>query len=945
MILLYFYASGFVGKNISNGKSKVRLDMKLSKVRKTKIFKKFEGNRFVLLSFFTAIAIWILIEFCYDMVPFGDITILRMDLYHQYGPLFAELRDRLVSGESLLYSWQSGGGGNFLGNFFNYLSSPLSLLVILFKHVNITDAIAFIIMIKGALSAATFTYYLKASPEFKKHNPITAGFGLLYAYSGYFVAYYWNVMWLDGMLLLPLIILGIERIVNDKSPKMYVITLALLIISSYYMGFMACIFAVLYALTYYFGKFGFEKRLIRAAGTFICFSILAAGIAAVCIYPTIHALKACSATSGTFPSDTSTYFNIFDFLANHMASLEPTIRSSGEDVLPNIYCGIGTVMLAILYLYIKSIPIKEKISRALLLVFLFLSFDVNVLNYIWHGFHFPNDLPYRFSFMYSFVLLTVAFKALIRIRELKGKDLLNVGLGTCIFIVLLEELGSKNVGTETIIISLVFAVLYTIVLSLLNNKKFQVSAVASLLFCCMFAEVAIANTNHYDIDQPKENYTSDYNSFREIKDKLDKRESDNFYRMELTDLRTRMDPSWYGYNGVSAFSSMAYEKTANLQYNLGMFGNYINSYTYNPQTPVYNAMFGIKYLVNNSEKIKLNENIYTKVASNNKFTAYENKYSLPIAFCVSDDIVNWNYSYNNPFETQADFISKATGVSGVFDTLVPTEINYSNLSEFGDDEIQTGSYMFNKVDIGESASFTLTITPTKDQNVYVYVKSDNVDSITVRDLEGNLQIDQDIDEEYILDIGECKANQPVYIDIPISDTSSGYVDAFVVGLNTEKFEEAYNILKSGSIKMMEFSDTSFKGTVTTDEDCILYTSVNFDDSWEIIVDGKSLTYDDVVAVGDALFGIKLTSGEHKIIFDYQPKGLKQGAIISVISVALVIVLLFIPDDKKIKIPSRKKAQKDEPVNSEMNFETNSETTLKSEIKTENDFTDSETKQE
>lgn len=886
--------------------------MTFSKIKNTGFYKKYEKNRFVLLSFVTAIAIWILIAFCYDMAPFGDITILRMDLYHQYGPLFAELRDRLVSGGSLLYSWQSGGGGSFLGNFFNYLSSPLSLLVLFFKHINITDAIALIIILKCALSAASFTYYLKASDEFKKHNPITAGFGLLYAFSGYFIAYYWNVMWLDGMLLLPLIVLGIERIVNDKSPKLYVITLALLIISSYYMGFMACIFAVLYALTYYFGKYGFEKRLIRAGGNFICFSILAAGISAVCLYPTLHALKACSATSGTFPSDASTYFNIFDFLANHMASLEPTIRSSGEDVLPNIYCGIATVMLAILYLYIKSIPIKEKISRALLLVFLFLSFDINVLNYIWHGFHFPNDLPYRFSFMYSFVLLTVAFKALIRIRELKGKDLLNIGLGTCVFIVLLEELGSKNVNTATIIVSLVFAVLYTIVLSLLNNKKFLASSVACLLFCCMFAEIAIANTDHYDIDQPKTNYASDYTDFREIKNKLDEREGNDFYRMELTDLRTRMDPSWYGYNGVSAFSSMAYEKTANLQYNLGMFGNYINSYTYNPQTPVYNAMFGIKYLVNNSEKIKLNDKIYTQVTSNEKFTAYENKYSLPIAFCVSNNIENWNSSFNNPFETQADFIEKATGVSGVFDTLVPTEINYSNLNEFGDDEIMTGNYMFSKTSVGESSSFTLTFTPEKDQNVYVYVKSDDVDTITVRDLDGNLQIDQDVDEEYILDIGECKANKPIFIDIPVAETASGYVDAFVVGLNTEKFEEAYKIMKSGSINMTEFSDTGFKGTVDAAEDCILYTSVNFDDSWEIMVDGKTLTYDDVIQIGDALFGIKLTAGEHKIIFDYQPKGLKQGAIISVISAALVIILLFIPDDKKIKLPSGKNSKDEAP---------------------------------
>ncbi|MBO7683016.1 MAG: YfhO family protein, partial [Clostridia bacterium] len=88
-------------------------------------------NRYVLLSFGGAIVVYILICIAYRMIPFGDVTILRMDLYHQYGPLLAEFYDRITHGGSLAYSWQTGGGGNFLGNLFNYLSSPISVLVIL----------------------------------------------------------------------------------------------------------------------------------------------------------------------------------------------------------------------------------------------------------------------------------------------------------------------------------------------------------------------------------------------------------------------------------------------------------------------------------------------------------------------------------------------------------------------------------------------------------------------------------------------------------------------------------------------------------------------------------------------------------------------------------------------------------------------------------------------
>ena len=89
------------------------------------------------------------------------MTVMRMDLYHQYGPLFAELYDRVVEHKSFIYSWQSGGGSSFLGNYFNYLSSPLSAIIFLFDRKDISYAITTLVLVKGCLSAGTFAYYLK----------------------------------------------------------------------------------------------------------------------------------------------------------------------------------------------------------------------------------------------------------------------------------------------------------------------------------------------------------------------------------------------------------------------------------------------------------------------------------------------------------------------------------------------------------------------------------------------------------------------------------------------------------------------------------------------------------------------------------------------------------------------------------------------------------------
>ena len=121
-----------------------------------------------------------------------------MDLYHQYGCVFAEFYDRVTS-DGIRVS------RHFLGNFYNYLCSPLSIVMLIFGHKNMPEAIAIMILLAAAFSSATFCYYLKKS--FGEHSPVTAAFGVLYSFCGFFIAYYWNLMWLDAMVLFPLMIL------------------------------------------------------------------------------------------------------------------------------------------------------------------------------------------------------------------------------------------------------------------------------------------------------------------------------------------------------------------------------------------------------------------------------------------------------------------------------------------------------------------------------------------------------------------------------------------------------------------------------------------------------------------------------------------------------------------------------------------------------------------
>ena len=885
-------------------------------------------NRYILASFFATCGLMLVMFMILGLTPFGKNTILRMDLYHQYGPLFAELYDRLMEHRSFSYSWVSGLGTCFLGNYFNYLSSPIGAIVMFFGHAHVPQAIAVMILIKAALSASTFTYYLRKSQH--NQSPVTVMFGILYAFCAYMLAYYWNVMWLDAMVLFPLMILGIERIINNGSFGLYTASLALSMFSNYYMSFMLCMFAVIYFFYYYIANYPSKaviseqykkdhpkglvhkmrnRRFFRSGFIFAMASLLAAGLIAFALIPTYKVLQSCSATGNNFPDEMKTYFNSFDFLVNHFASLSTTIRSSGEDVLPNVYCGVITLILAPLYFFTKSISKKEKITTLGLLSFFYVSFNFNFLNFIWHGLHFPNDLPYRFSFMYSFILIIIAYKTFMRLNEFTSRQIGAVGAVIVLVAFLTEKIESKNFTQGSLYITVAFVVLYVMMLTVFKSRKYEIASLAVLLCVCACSEVIVSDTSSIPCNVVYEDYAGDYDQFRELKENLDTIEKDNFYRMELTNLRTRMDPCWYNYNGVSIFSSMANEKLALLQDHLGMMSNKINSYTYNPQTPVYNMMHSLKYIVNNETPNVLSGAYYEKVNSVDKYTAYKNKYYLPIAFCVDSGVKDWQYVEDeyavvNPFEVQGDFFKRATGLDDPFEKLPIAYISYTNTDSFTED-INNGVYTFNKTTADTDASATFSITTEKKGNVYIYF---HVDGASEKDVSINSSlgtITQSADHDCLLDLGRYKSGETISITVPF-EANSGNMRLFAYTIDDKTLDAGYKILSNQSLLIDKFEDTFISGSFTAKENCILYTSIPYDAGWNITIDGKPVKQSDIIEIGGAFIGVNVKKGNHKITFEYTASGVSTGIKITGFTLAAFLIYLLLRFIRKRKNKVSKK---------------------------------------
>lgn len=886
-------------------------------VKKSKIYKAFYLNRFVLFSGLLAAVCIAIIYIIYKVFPFGDSTVMRMDLYHQYGPLFAELYDRVVNHQSFIYSWTSGGGSSFLGNYFNYLSSPLSAIIFLFDKENISFAISFLVSVKGIFSACTFTYYLKKSQH--RHSYMTAVFGVFYAFSAYFLAYYWNVMWLDGMILLPLIALGIENIINYGNGKLYIASLVLLFFSSYYMGFMCCIFAVLYFIAYFFissnpgdvidSKKVFEKKytlkalynnkFINRGVKFAVFSVISAMLCAFTLIPTFIILRSCSATSDSFPSTFESYFNIFDFITSHLAGLETTIRSSGEDVLPNVYSGMLAAILLPLFIVNKDIKLKEKAVYILLMLCFLFSFDNNCLNFIWHAFHFPNDLPFRFSYMYSFVLLVAGYKAMTKLKSLEIRDITFVGILWVFFIILAQKMSTTKMMETTIYTSIAFVIIWTGYLCLAKNRKADRLITSALAVLICFSEVLVADTQAILITQNNESYKQNYSTYTEAIDKI-KADDDSFFRQELCHLETRMDPCYFGYSGMSTFSSMAYEDYSQLQYSLGMFGNRINSYTYNTQTPVYNMMFNIKYLLHTDVSIAPSDSLYNYKFSTEdaKTNVYENKYFLPIAFAANENIEFWDTTEGNPFDIQNDFFKLATGFDGVFKEVKYTDTSYDNVS--GENIVQNGTYWFSKYDADASYAYAdIKLTPVKNGNIYLYVKSPDISSIDISSEKLGSHT-QNIDEPYILDCGYYEAGEELKLSLDCggADVEECYADIFAYTVDQDVLDAGYERLNNGALNVTSFSDTKIEGTINVAENSYLYSSIPYDEGWSIYIDGeKAETFE----VGTALLGTTIKPGEHTVEYRYSPGGLKYGIIISAAAVAGICGYLVYTSLKKKEV--------------------------------------------
>ena len=804
----------------------------------------------VIAAFIIPIAAMIVIFAAREIYPFGDEMYLRSDMYHQYATFLKEFQSILKNGDSLLYTWNIGLGSDFIGTYAYYLASPLNWLVYFLPTDYIPEIMACFIILKSGLMSATMTFYLKK--HFGRCTLAASAFGIFYGMSSYMAAYSWNLMWLDCLVLLPLIILGLERLVKEGRVALYTITLAICVISNYYISIMICIFLVLYFIYLMFCERQGAK-VFKGICRFAGYSLLAGGMACIVLLPMMYTMLGSASNSFSFPTTVRWYFDFFEMVSHAAMNVEPTVLSG---YIPNIYCTVGVFMLIPLFWICKKAPLRQRIGKTVLMAFFLVSFMLNILNYIWHGFHYPNSLSARQSFIYIFLILVMAYEAFLYAKEY---SFLEIGicyvLGAAMLILLQYFYGDEeSYPLSVTVISCVFLTLYFICLLLRKSEKVPYAAAAVLLVDVCVCEVCI-NTNETGYSTTSRSaYFDDNDDIEELLSGID---DDGFYRVEKVSRRTKNDGAWSNYMSASLFSSSALAAISDFYEIMGMQSS-MNSYSYYGHTPVMTAILGVKYELSSS---LLSDSLMTLAASADEMYLYENEYSLSLGFAVDYLFLESSrVIYTDPFSSQNAFIENACGVSGVF------------------------------TDITQASGSSVLINVTESGRQYIYIE-ESVDSVYITvDRDGEVIFEKeysDLENPQVTELCDVEEGDVIIISLLDSDASTMTVTGAVMDYTV--LDQAMESLADEQYEISEFSDTYVSGTITVSEDCYMFTSVAAENGWKVYVDGEEVEYETYL---DAFIMVELTKGEHTIEFVYFPEGLKYGICISLTCLLIFIICLF-----------------------------------------------------
>ncbi len=819
-----------------------------------------------IISIMVPVLIFFLMSTISKYIPFFDEIYQVFDARHQYPGFYIELMNRLKEG-NFFYSFNGGLGFNFLGTLTYYLMSPLNLLMIFFSAASLSYFFLITILIRIGLSGLTMAIYLNNQ---KNSKPIwTITFSTVFALMGFLSGYYYNFMWIDSIIMLPLILLGIDKLIEKKKIKFYIISLTLGIIFNYYIGIMLCIFSVIYFI--YKIMSVDNIKYLEVIKRFILSSLLCGMLSAFVLIPTYFALTVGKAK--IYGTDWINYFEINHNATAFFYKLTPgSYNLNDQSYGPAmVYSSLFAIALVCLSFFNSKFTLKEKITTALILLFFYLSFSFNLLDYAWQLFQKPIWWQSRYSFTFSTFVIVVAAKNMLNIDGLKVKGierLIVIAVFSLLILVsgffTLNATGSENYDASSYFFLGFSILIFAQMVYLLGDEKIN-----WYLIILVFLELSLNTYNGLEktyfnnsISSIKKEVETYQKPVDYIKD-MDK----DFYRMEFMQLNTTNDGMLFNYHGVNFFNSTRNQKTMDfLEYKACIdvdSGCGVKMKSFNPALM---SLFNVKYLIGEID-------YYPKIYENGNKSIYQIKNPLGLGFMVNEKTLRIPV-FNNTFNQNMNNIYSAFLDEDInfIKYTSKSEINYKyDNIRIDDSDVSNAFYKKNS---GMHASVTMEYTSKGNYLLYpedLFKKSNSIfinEKVYSKNKGGFIYLREGDTLRVIIEIK----------DSPISEE-----DFYFYLFDLDLYEYSVNELDL----IMEINNNSkhlIEGKVTaTKNRSLLFTTIPYEEGMVVKVDGKVVTPSKVF---DTFVGIELSVGEHLITIDYFPQGLKEGLSISGLGIVI-----------------------------------------------------------
>ena len=836
---------------------------------------KFQNIREIIIPGLLTFCVLIFLFWMNGLAPFGTKSLVVMDADIQYLDFFCYFKDVLDGKNSIGYSFGKTLGGTNIAVFSYYLSSPFNLLLIFFKRSQLHIFFNVVVALKLSLASMTFAYFGQKRLERSVtgysfvYSLIAVGYGLCQ----YNIAQSSNIMWLDGVYMLPLILLQISNIVNGKKAHALPFLVGIAIIFNWYSAGIDCIYSgfwfifelALYAVDKKFNL----KYFISCSAKYLLGMISGVMLSAVLFLPTFAALK--KSTRGSLHFDDLMDFSFIGELPSVIPKYAYGAKSEYGSVA--LFCGSLAIVLAIFAVFNNRIGIRKRALRSGFLACTVLSFYWHPLFIMFSLFQWASSYHYRYSYVAVFSIL---FLALLGANEINSKPQAQRLLGIAVIfsglLVILQY--CKNVNdTNYVYATAVMVILETIlfVCSRFENKNKLLLIFWTAIFAVAgtvdLAENAKILLNSYSVDEVTQN-----NAYIDAQEKTIaaiKQADQSLYRISQTTTRNMGQDQLtayynealaYNYASISGYTSSPDDIQRKFLNKLGYPINGENMCITNTSILGADSLMGVKYVLSPYDIQGLTQ---ISERDGNGKSIYLNSYAFPLAFAY-DDTGYVIKETANPFEYQNELYKQLFGITEELYYPIEYDISYSD----------------------NNCGAKIQVHIPDASNVVVY---GNVPWNYPAD--SSIYINDEFATKYACWLSPTvfyitnTGGQECEVDVQSNEENFNWDSVQFYALNLDILSKCSEIANAGIPDNLSVTNGHVSLCVDATENDRLFISVPSDEDWDITVNGGEA---EAELIGDCFYSIKLTQGTNDITMTYHIHYLKLGIVITALTLTLYI---------------------------------------------------------